>query len=129
MPHLAETNWAVRSNHKYDIRKQNYPRKPTDEEQLNNGAQSSARKRGKSAELLSGRSGQIYQHTGDRNLNRYRLVTSNLKSEKMHMLTTKNGAFVRTSRVAASKTATKKKTPRGVPKSPTPKDVRTNWQR
>ena len=122
LPHPADNNWGVRSDLFCDIKNRNHPRKLTEEKQLHQQEEPLVRK-SDTVNPKPGLSGQLYQRTGDRNLQWYRKLTSTVKSTSNHTITLSKGVVLRKLAVALSK-KTAKKVPVILPQPPTPKVVK-----
>ena len=108
MPHPAETNWGVRSDTAYNVKNRRHPLRLTDEQILNHEVEPEI---GRSAESPAATAPPkiVMQRTGDKNLNRFRALTSKIVNETEHTIKMSNGAVLINSGVAFRKITTPKK--------------------
>ena len=120
--HQADTNWGVRLDLVYDIKSRSHPRKLTEEQQLDQQDEPRIHKPDR-ADLTPGPSGQLYQRTGDRNLQSYRKISSKVKSTCNHKIILNNGVLLRKSAITVSRKPAKK-VPASFPQTPTLKAIK-----
>ena len=120
--HPADTNWGVRLDLVYDIKSRSHPRKLTEEQQLDQQDEPRTHKPDR-ADLTPSPSGQLYQRTGDRNLQSYRKISSKVKSTCNHKIILNNGVLLRKSAITVSRKPAKK-VPASFPQTPTLKAIK-----
>ena len=118
----------MRSNLVYDIKPRGHSRTLTEQQILNQENEPVVRKPGVSADNQAPvPSGKLYQQTGYRNLNVYRLMESKVKAKNAHAITLKSSYFIRKTGVAVTTRKAGKKARKSTQKPPTPQEVRRKF--
>ena len=119
MPEPMDTNWGIRSDTEYDRKNRRGPLKLADDQAVNQDDEPGiARAPNDPVEIPPA---VVMQRTGERNMNRYRPLKSNLVDQTEHTIRMSNGAVLRKSGVALRKAKfPKKRAPGQITAPPTP---------
>ena len=123
MPEPMDTNWGIRSDTEYDLKNRRGPLKLADDQAANQDDEPGiARAPNDPVEIPPA---VVMQRTGERNLNRYRPLNSNIVNQSKHTIEMSNEAVLRKSGVALRKAKVpKKRAPGQIATPPTPWDLK-----
>ena len=123
MPEPMDTNWGIRSDTEYDRKNRRGQLKLADEQAANQDDEPGiARAPNDPVEIPPA---VVMQRTGERNMNRYRPLKSNIVDQTEHTIRMSNGAVLRKSGVALRKAKfPKKRVPGQITAPPTPWDLK-----
>ena len=123
MPEPMDTNWGIRSDTEYDRKNRRKPLKLADDQAANQDDEPGiARAPNDPVEIPPA---VVMQRTGERNMNRYRPLKSNIVDQTEHTIKMSNGAVLRKSGVALRKAKLpKKRAPGQITAPPTPWDLK-----
>ena len=122
MPEPMDTNWGARSDTEYDQKNRRHPLKLAEDQAANQDDEPGiVRAPNDPVEIPPA---VVMQKTGDRNVNRYRPLKSNIVDQTEHTIKMSNGAVLRKSGVALRKAKLpKKRAPGQITAPPTPWDL------
>ena len=96
-----DTNWGIRSDTEYDLKNRRKPLKLADDQATNQDDEPGVvRAPSDPVEIPPA---VVMQSTGERNLNRYRPLNSDIVNQSKHTIEMSNGAVLRKSGVALKK--------------------------
>ena len=123
MPEPMDTNWGIRSDTEYDLKNRRRPLKLADDQAVNQEDEPGiVRAPSDSVEITPA---VVMQRTGERSINRYRPLNSDIVNQSKHTIEMGNGAVLRKSGVALKKAKNqKKRAPRQIAAPPTPWDLK-----
>ena len=123
MPEPMNTNWGIRSDTEYDQKNRRRPLKLAEDQAANQDDEPGiVRAPSDPVELPPA---VVMQKTGERNMNRYRPLKSNIVNQSEHSIEMINGAVLRKSGVALKKAnVLKKRAPGQIAAPPTPWDLK-----
>ena len=123
MPEPMDTNWGIRSDTEYDRKNRRKPLKLADDQAANQDDEPRiARAPNDPVEIPPA---VVMQRTGERMMNRYKPLKSNIVDQTEHTIKMSNGAVLRKSGVALRKAKhPKKRAPGQITAPPTPWDLK-----
>ena len=123
MPEPMDTNWGIRSDTEYDLKNRRKPLKLADDQATNQDDEPGiVRAPSDPVEIPPA---VVMQRTGERNLNRYRPLNSDIVNQSKHTIEMSNGAVLRKLGVALKKAKVpKKRAPGQIAAPPTPGDLK-----
>ena len=108
MPQPMDTNWGVRSDTEYDVKHRRHPMRLA-EDRITNQDSEPGINRTTDAPATVTPPMVAMQLTGERNLNRYKPLKTNIISQSEHNIKMSNGAVLRKPGVELKRTRTPKK--------------------
>ena len=119
IPEPMDTNWGIRSDTEYDLKNRRKPLKLADDQATNQDDEPGiVRAPSDPVEIPPA---VVMQRTGERNLNRYGPLNSDIVNQSKHTIEMSNGAVLRKSGVALKKAKVpKKRAPGQIAAPPTP---------
>ena len=124
MPEPMDTNWGIRSDTEYDQINRLIPLKLAEDQAANQDDEPGiVRAPSDPVEITPA---VVMQRTGERNMNRYRPLNSNINTQSEHTIEMSNSAVLRKSGVALKKAKVlkKKRAPGQIAAPPTPWDLK-----